>query len=152
MADHYGPPGGGGGAGGCGGAGPTQIICNTQGSLDFTVADPPAEIVVEEENGEFKVFRITEKMVPEKVKEEMKFKLFEGKDFGEFLGWMTDLSDDELEAARQIYYDIWNFKSGDNNDKVRFELIEGEQKKRKASLSISGTTSITTRGFTIYNT
>ena len=47
---------------------------------------------------------------------------------------MNKLSNDELEAARQIYYDIWNFKSGDSNDKARFELIEGEQKRRKVKV------------------
>ena len=150
MADHYGPPGGGGG--GVFGGGNAEINVNPQGSLDFTVVDdPPAEIVVEEENGEFKVFCITEKMVPERVKEKMKFKLFDGKDFGEFLEWMTNLSNNELEAARQIYYDIWNFKSGDSDDKARFELVEGEQKKRKSISTISTTTSISNTGFTIYN-
>jgi len=106
-------------------------VVNTQTGFDFSEPSKPAEIIVEEKDGEFKVFRIIEKMVPKKVKEEMKFKPFGGNDFGEFLEWMNELSNDELEAARQIYYDIWNFKSGDSDDKARFELIEGEQKGRK---------------------
>lgn len=108
-----------------------------QSNIEFSVSET-AEVIVEEEDGKFKIYRIIEKMVPQKVKEEMKLKLFDGKDFGEFLTWMTDLNSDELEAARQIYYDIWNFKSGDSDDKARFELIEGEQKKRKSTLSFSG--------------
>ena len=103
----------------------------SQPSMDFHVPEP-AEIVIEEEGDELKVFRIIEKMVPKKVKEEMPFRLFDGKNFGEFLEWMTALTDDELEAARQIYFDIWNFKSGSGDDKARFELIEGEQNKRKS--------------------
>lgn len=102
-----------------------------QPSMDFHVPEP-TEIVIEGEGDELKVFRIIEKMVPKKVKEEMPFRLFDGKNFGEFLEWMTALTDDELEAARQIYFDIWNFKSGSGDDKARFELIEGEQNKRQS--------------------
>ena len=109
-------------------------ITTTQTGFDFSEPSKPAEIIVEEEDGEFKVFRIIEKMVPKKVKEEMKFEPFGGNDFGEFLEWMNKLSNDELEAAHQIYYDIWNFKSGDSDDKARFELIEGEQKRRKVKV------------------
>ena len=104
---------------------------NTQGGMEFEVPEP-TEIVIEGEGDELKVFRIIEKMVPKKVKEEMPFRLFDGKNFGEFLEWMTALTDDELEAARQIYFDIWNFKSGSGDDKARFELIEGEQNKRQS--------------------
>jgi len=102
----------------------------SQTSVDFHVPES-TEIVIEGEGDELKVFRIIEKMVPKKVKEEMPFRLFDGKNFGKFLEWMTALNDDELEAARQIYFDIWNFKSGSGDDKARFELIEGEQNKRK---------------------
>lgn len=124
-------------------------VINTQ--TDFTFTTPQAaEIIVEEKGGKFKIYRITEKMVPKKVKEEMVLNLFDGNGFGEFLTWMTNLNNDELEAARQIYFDIWNFKSGDSDDKARFELIEGEQKKRKSNLS-SGNGTITLSSGGVYS-
>ena len=121
---------------------PFEIYNTDPGQSTFEFGAKPAEIVVEEKDGEFKIYRITEKMVPKKVKEEMKFKLFDGNGFGEFLTWMVNLSNDELEAARQIYYDIWNFKSGSSDDKARFELLEGEQEKRKAGLTNTLTTTV----------
>ena len=44
--------------------------------------------------------------------------------------WFLNLNDTELEAAIQIYYDRWNFQSGDACDKEAFEALVSERKRR----------------------
>ena len=45
--------------------------------------------------------------------------------------WTLNLGDTELEAAIQIWYDKWNFQSGQECDKVALEALEQERKRRK---------------------
>ncbi len=47
--------------------------------------------------------------------------------------WAMNLDDDQLDAGLQIYYDRWNFKSGGEADKCRFDSLVTERKRRKLS-------------------
>ena len=82
------------------------------------------------EEGAYKVKRTVTRFVPAQVTEEMNFVVYEGKDIMEFVDWLRKLTDDELEAARQIYYDRWNFQSGNELHKSYYEAADMEKKKR----------------------
>ena len=82
------------------------------------------------EEGTYKVKRTVTRFVPAQVTEEMNFVVYEGKDVMEFVDWLRKLTDDELEAARQIYYDRWNFQSGNALHKSFYEASDLEKKKR----------------------
>lgn len=51
-------------------------------------------------------------------------------DFKDLHAWTMDLTDPELEAALQIYYDRWMFQSGADCDRLAFEAIEHERDRR----------------------
>lgn len=51
-------------------------------------------------------------------------------DFIDVHDWILNLNDTELEAAIQIYYDRWNFQSGDTCDREAFEALATERKRR----------------------
>ncbi len=44
--------------------------------------------------------------------------------------WSMQLEDTELEAALQIYWDRWNFQSGEQCDRLAFEALDQERKRR----------------------
>ena len=50
--------------------------------------------------------------------------------FKNFHEWSLNLDDTELEAALQIYWDQWNFQSGEEYDKMAFEALEIERNRR----------------------
>ncbi len=49
----------------------------------------------------------------------------------EFMAWVETLDSDEIRALRQIYYDRWNFDSGDQKDRMYYALLEEELQGRK---------------------
>jgi len=100
----------------------TEILIEVKDSQQITV-EP-------DEEGSYKVKRTVTRFVPAQVTEEMNFSVYEGKDIMEFVDWLRKLSDDELEAARQIYYDRWNFQSGNELHKSYYEASDLEKKKR----------------------
>ena len=51
--------------------------------------------------------------------------------FKDLHDWTLNLGDTELEAAIQIWYDRWNFQSGEQCDKVALETLEQERRRRK---------------------
>lgn len=59
------------------------------------------------------------------IEEELLF-VFDGKP-------IQDLSDEELEKARQEVYDLWNWETGEKEDWELFEAIEREIKKRQTN-------------------
>jgi len=90
------------------------------------------QITVEpNEEGSYKVKRTVTRFVPAQVTEEMNFTVYEGNDIMDFVDWLRNITDDELEAARQIYYDRWNFQSGNELHKSYYEAADMEKKKRK---------------------
>lgn len=94
------------------------------------VRDSQQISVEPDEDGSYKVKRTVTRFVPAQVTEEMNFTVYEGKDIMEFVDWLRKLTDDELEAARQIYYDRWNFQSGNELHKSYYEAADMENKKR----------------------
>ena len=94
------------------------------------VRDSQQISVEPDEDGSYKVKRTVTRFVPAQVTEEMNFTVYEGKDIMEFVDWLRKLTDDELEAARQIYYDRWNCQSGNELHKSYYEAADRENKKR----------------------
>jgi len=51
-------------------------------------------------------------------------------DDGEILGWVKILTDDQLEATKQHYYDLWTWESGDPSHRFLYEVLEHEKERR----------------------
>ncbi len=49
----------------------------------------------------------------------------------EFINWIESLDTTSIEALRQIYYDRWTFDTGNQRDRMFYELLEEEKKGRK---------------------
>ena len=54
--------------------------------------------------------------------------------------WAKKLSDIQLEAAIQIYYDRWAFGSGEAIDKIYFDSLDVERTRRRCSKDIGSPT------------
>lgn len=49
--------------------------------------------------------------------------------------WVLNMNDTELEAAIQVYWDMWNFQSGDDEDQSALTALEAERTRRKQPTS-----------------
>ena len=47
------------------------------------------------------------------------------------LEWVMNLDDSQLEAARQMYWDKWNFQSGTNSVRMIMETLDAEKSRRQ---------------------
>ena len=53
----------------------------------------------------------------------------------DYYDWVLNMNDTELEAALQVYWDMWNFQSGDTEDKDALNVLEKERTRRKQTHS-----------------
>lgn len=98
-----------------------ELIINVYGSMEVETC---------KENGSYKIRRYKTKFEKTTEWEEEYFEPFPG-NLDKFQSWIQGVTDDDVEAMRQIYYDMWNFESGTNDDLMKYHLATEELKRRK---------------------
>ena len=53
------------------------------------------------------------------------------KQHDDYHDWVLNMNDTELEAALQVYWDMWNFQSGDSEDRSALDALEAERTRRQ---------------------
>ena len=82
-------------------------------------------------DGRYKVKYTRRGFKPAMIVEEEELKLREFATTREFIDWIESQSTDTVEALRQIYYDRWNFDTGNQSDRMYYELLDEEKKGRR---------------------
>jgi len=83
------------------------------------------------DDGRYKVTKRVNGYKPAVLDEEYVIELPKYKTAKEFMAWVETLDVDDVRAFRQIYYDRWNFDSGDEKDRMYYALLDEELQGRK---------------------
>ena len=82
-------------------------------------------------NDRYKVEKVVRGYTPGHAKKEEVIEMQDFESMKDFVAWAEGLNPDDLEAYRQIYYDRWNFETGDENARMYFQLLEDEKRTRE---------------------
>jgi hypothetical protein len=82
-------------------------------------------------DGRYKVRKRVNGYKPAILDEEYVIELRKFNSTKEFMAWIETLDTDDIRALLQIYYDKWNFDSGDEKDRMYYALLEEELQGRK---------------------
>lgn len=80
----------------------------------------------------YKVKKTVQRWIPETVEVEEDFKdVIDDDNLTVFYMWAQGLSNDDLDAAVQVYYDRWNFENGNVNIRMRYIMLTELQEQRR---------------------
>lgn len=82
-------------------------------------------------DGRYKVRKRVNGYKPAVLDEEYVIELRKFDSTKDFWTWVETLDTDDIRALRQIYYDRWNFDSGDEKDRMYYALLDEELQGRK---------------------
>jgi hypothetical protein len=82
-------------------------------------------------DGRYKVRKRVNGYKPAILDEEYVIELRKFDSTKDFWAWVETLDTDDIRAFRQIYYDKWNFDSGDEKDRMYYVLLDEELQGRK---------------------
>lgn len=109
-----------------------MVPAETFGNLEVTCDGNALEIHTETNgDGRYTVKRKLRGFKPAIMEDEFEVKLPEIESTKEFIAWIEKLPKDMVEAYRQIYFDKWNFDTGNSKDKIYYELLDEEYKGRE---------------------
>ena len=78
----------------------------------------------------YKIERMVNGYKPATFKESEEFTLPQFESTKDFMQWIETLPKDMLSALKQIYFDRWNFGTGDRKDNIYYELVDEELQGR----------------------
>jgi hypothetical protein len=99
-----------------------EVVCGGN-ALDVDTSPMP--------DGRYKVRKRVNGYKPAVLDEEYVIELRKFNSAKEFMAWVETLDTDNIRALRQIYYDKWNFDSGDDKDRLYYALLDDELQGRK---------------------
>lgn len=99
-----------------------EVMCDGN-ALEITTEQLP--------DGRYIMRRKLRGYVPSIMEDEGTIELPEFDTTKDFLEWVEKQSTDMVEALRQIYYDRWNFDTGNQRDRMYYELLDEEKKGRQ---------------------
>jgi hypothetical protein len=99
-----------------------EVVCEGN-ALDVDTSPMP--------DGRYKVRKRVNGYKPAVLDEEYVIELQKFNSAKEFMAWVETLDTDDIRALRQIYYDKWNFDSGDDKDRLYYALLDDELQGRR---------------------
>lgn len=111
---------------------PTRITLDETACADTVIEGKGVlDVDVERVPDGYKVKKRVRRWVPQDVEIEEDFEMGPSETITAFYTWATQLDTPDLEAAVQVYYDIWNFENGNTTHQMRYtmlkELLDGRR-------------------------